>query len=186
MLLYNIRQKDRFEDIENAACRPNHTFGSPASISHLKLIPSIDTFRSKLSIKSSNVPCLYFEIVNGLNVANSAWKSSYKYCRLRQLRRKYAVDLIGLVEAQINSELLSRGKDVKENLFRPDINNHIFTKNANELIDFRQEGRDFFSVRGGLARFARASRVDKSHLDRWTWMELHFYERKIRLVTAQN
>ena len=55
MHLHNVRPKARVEDIENAACRPNHTFGSPASTSHLKLLPSIDAFGSKLSIKSSNV-----------------------------------------------------------------------------------------------------------------------------------
>ena len=63
------------------------------------------------------------------------------------------VNLIGLVEIQINTELLSRGKDVKENLFKSDVNNTIFTSNRNELIDFRQKGGFLSSVRGKLARF---------------------------------
>ena len=120
---------------------------------HLKSLSSTDSFGSKLSVKSSNMFRLYFEHCNGLDTANAAWKSSCKYRILRKLWIIFDVNLIGLVEIQINTELLSRGKDVKENLFKSDVNNTIFTSNRNELIDFRQKGGFLSSVRGKLARF---------------------------------
>ena len=57
--------------------------------------------------------------------------------------RRFEVDLIGLVETQINPEVLSRGRDVRENLFGSDVNNAIFTRNSNKLIDVIQKGRVF-------------------------------------------
>ena len=100
-------------------------------------------FGSKLSIKPNKEFRLYFENDNDLNINNSAWKSSHKCRRLKQLLRKYEVYLIGLVETQINPELLARGKDAKEILFRSVVNNDVFTNTTNELIDFRQQGGVF-------------------------------------------
>ena len=94
--------------------------------------------------------------------------------------------MIGIVETHINPELLSRSKEVKENIFRSDINNTILTNNGNELIDARQQGGVLYSVRGELSRFTRASGVDETMLGRWKWIELFFHERKIRFITAYN
>ena len=71
-----------------------------------------------------------------------------------------------LVESQINTELLARGKGVKENLFRHCINSNILTNNENELIDVRHQGRVLSLVRGELDRFNRASGADETLLGR--------------------
>ena len=78
-----------------------------------------------------------------------------------------------LVETYVNPELLARCKDVKENLFRSDINNTIITNNSNELIDFRQQCRVLSPVRGELVQFTRASEVDETLLGNLMWIDLH-------------
>ena len=72
--------------------------------------------------------------------------------------------MIRLVETHINPKLLAKGKYVKENLFRSDINKTILTSNTNEFIDVRQQGRVLYSVRGELDRFTRASGADETLL----------------------
>ena len=91
-----------------------------------------------------------FDNVNGYNVISSTLKSSCKHRRLRQLWRKCEVDLIRLVEPHVNLELLPRGKCVKENIFRSDINKKNLTSNTKELIDARQQWRVISSFRGEL------------------------------------
>ena len=75
---------------------------------------------------------------------------------------------------------------MKENLFRFDTNNTIFTNTANELIDIMQKGRVLSLARGELNSFNRVSVACETLLDRWKWMDLCFHVRKIQFITACN
>ena len=124
--------------------------------------------------------------MNGLNVTHKAWKLSYKYRRLRRLWTRLEVDLINLIETKINPSLLSRVSDFKDNLFRSSIHHTIFANNSNEHLGVRQQGGVLSSARGDIASFCVGSGADPLKLGRWTWIDLQFPLKKVRMITAYN
>ena len=93
---------------------------------------------------------------------------SCKYKRLHRVWSRCNVDLINLAKIKINLVLLSKDKDIRENLFWSKVNHTIFANNSNKLIGMRQQGRVLSSVRGDLVQFSAGSGVDSSNLSYYT------------------
>ena len=64
------------------------------------------------------------------------------------MQKVLKVDIIGLVETQINPNMLQSKSILTDNLFRAKANFYIFNSNSNEIIGQRQQGGVLTSIRG--------------------------------------
>ena len=55
---------------------------------------------------------------------------------------------------------MHRGKGLKENSFKSNLNHTIFTNNDNELVDTKQQDNIISFIRGKLAQFTMFTRID--------------------------
>jgi len=94
------------------------------------------------------------------------------------------VNIISITEIQINPLLLYQKRDLRDSLFCAEQYTCLLNNNSNELINKRQQGGILTSVRGEYSNLVKGSGFDPSNLGRWNWLDLHYNQKKIRIITA--
>ena len=184
MLLPYLLQKACFKECQNLAQNSNKNLKSVNLKLSLKSLSVIDTFWSKFSLKSINVVHLYFKNINSLYISNLSWKKSYEYRRIMRLQRRYKEDVIIIAEAQTDSALHSKERNLHNNFLRLDVNQKIFYKKANELIDMHQQDRVLRSIKGEITKFCAMSGSDPTNLYRRTQNDIKSNEKQVRSITT--